>query len=538
MTFNARSLRLLAAFTLSVMPALADTNTQVSPGIGPLPSTFAPMGGIVIDMVGANGKRLSAQISPTNLPTISLSDPSQNFWAFWSQTGFDAYTLQSLLGGGLQKVNIRITLQDGDSGSPNPVYTTIFGANSMPFSGAGARLSPGNNLPASNNYRSQPPGWDFDAGTDLYIAIPLAGGGYINCGYMGQTNTFRLDASGNTLATYTGFPGVYAIDMPYFASTPKQGYTSFAVTGWFSVPSSKLAALYSTLSTTSALTLGIWDIDPGEQYYDFTQGVADTITDVPLIPPTVISFTATPPTVVGSGTVTLSWQTTATTSVAIDQGVVINPAQINGSVQVPVSTATTYTLTASSPQGSTTATTTVTVLPPFNITTSALPPALAGSPYSITVAATGGTPPAQWTLVSGNLPSGLNLSPTGTITGTPTAAVAATFVLQANDSTIPKQAATAAYTLTVNPGLSISPSPLPNAVASSPYTQPLTAAGGTPGYTWSFASGSLPPGLTLASSGTISGTPTSTGSTNFTLKAIDSTTPTAQTATQAYSTPT
>jgi hypothetical protein len=36
------------------------------------------MGGIVIDMVGANGKRLSAQISPTNLPTISLSDPSQN----------------------------------------------------------------------------------------------------------------------------------------------------------------------------------------------------------------------------------------------------------------------------------------------------------------------------------------------------------------------------------------------------------------------------------------------------------------------------
>src|ERR1039458_728011 len=324
MTTLARSLRLVAALTLAVLPALADNNTQVSPGIGPLPATFAAMGGIIIDMVGANGKRLSAQISPTNLPAGGVTDTAQNFWAFWSQTGFDPYTLQSLLGGGLQKVNIRITLQDGDSGSPNPVYSTIFGANSMPYSGAGARLSPGNNLPFSNNYRSQPPGWDFDAGTDLYIAIPLPGGGYINCGYMGQTTTYRLDASGTTVATYTGFPGVYALDTPYFASTPKQGYTSFAVTGWFSVPSNQLAALYSSLSTTAALTLGIWDIDPGEQYYDFTQGVAGTISDVPLIPPTIISFTATPPTVVGSGTVTLSWQTGAVTSVAIDQGVVIN----------------------------------------------------------------------------------------------------------------------------------------------------------------------------------------------------------------------
>ncbi|HXB74690.1 MAG TPA: hypothetical protein VNY05_41025, partial [Candidatus Acidoferrales bacterium] len=113
MTFNARRLRLLAAFTLAVVPALADTNTQVSPGIGPLPANFNSMGGLVIDMVGANGKRLTAQISPTNLPSGSVTDISQNFWAFFTQTGFDTFTLQTLLGGGLQKVNIRVTLQDG-----------------------------------------------------------------------------------------------------------------------------------------------------------------------------------------------------------------------------------------------------------------------------------------------------------------------------------------------------------------------------------------------------------------------------------------
>ena len=534
MTSTARSLCVLSALALAVVPVLADNNTQVSPGIGPLPANFSPMGGIVIDMVGANGKRLTAQVSPSNLPKGNVTDTTQNFWALWSQAGFDSYTLQSLLGGGLQKVNIRITLQDGDSASPNPVYTAVFGANSMPYSGQGARYAPMNNPPASNNYKSQPAGWDFDAGTDLYIAIPLAGGGYINCGYMGQTTTYQLDGSGNTVQSYTGFPGVFALTDPSFQSVPKYGYTSFAVTGWFSVPSNQLTGLFNTLATSGSMTLGIWDVDPGEQYYDFTQGVAATITDVPLIPPEIISFTANPSTVVGSGTVTLTWQTGAATGVSIDQGVTINSAQINGSVQVPVSTATTFTLTATSPQGSTTATATVTILPPLTIGTNALPAALAGSPYSMTLAAAGGTAPYKWTLASGSLPTGLSLSSAGTISGTPTTAGAATFVIQANDSTVPTQAATAAFTLTVNPALSIVTTTLPNAVASSAYTQKLAASGGTPAYTWSIAAGTVPAGLTLGVDGAISGTPTKTGSSSFTVKATDNTSPTPQTATKAY----
>ena len=111
----------------------------------------------------------------------------------------------------------------------------------------------------------------------------------------------------------------------------------------------------------------------------------------------------------------------------------------------------------------------------------------------MTLSAAGGTSPYKWTLASGSLPTGLSLSSAGTISGTPATAGSATFVVQANDSTIPTQAATAAFTLTVNPALSITTTSLPNAVASSSYTQNLAASGGTPGYTWSVASGSLPP---------------------------------------------
>jgi len=51
------------------------------------------------------------------------------------------------------------------------------------------------------------------------------------------------------------------------------------------------------------------------------------------------------------------------------------------------------------------------------------------------------------------------------------------------------------------------------------YTATLAAAGGTPPYTWSIASGALPAGLTLtAATGVISGTPTATGTASFTVK--------------------
>ena len=54
------------------------------------------------------------------------------------------------------------------------------------------------------------------------------------------------------------------------------------------------------------------------------------------------------------------------------------------------------------------------------------------------------------------------------------------------------------------------------------YFQNLGASGGTQPYTWTLTSGSMPPGLSLSSSGLISGVATGTGSFNFTVRVTDS----------------
>jgi len=63
------------------------------------------------------------------------------------------------------------------------------------------------------------------------------------------------------------------------------------------------------------------------------------------------------------------------------------------------------------------------------------------------------------------------------------------------------------YTVAPSPTITTS-SPLASGNTATAYTQTLAATGGTPGYTWSLFSGSLPPGLTLSSGGVISGTAT------------------------------
>jgi len=71
--------------------------------------------------------------------------------------------------------------------------------------------------------------------------------------------------------------------------------------------------------------------------------------------------------------------------------------------------------------------------------------------------------------------------------------------------------------------ITLSPTSLPNATYETAYSATITASGGTTPYTYSATStGSLPAGLTLITSGTISGTPTVTGSFSFTIKATDS----------------
>lgn len=83
--------------------------------------------------------------------------------------------------------------------------------------------------------------------------------------------------------------------------------------------------------------------------------------------------------------------------------------------------------------------------------------------------------------------------------------------------------------------LAITTTSLPSAVLGTAYSAALAASGGTPAYTWGLASGALPPGLLLAATtGAISGTPTSDGTYSFTVRVTDSAVP-AQTTTKALS---
>ena len=85
--------------------------------------------------------------------------------------------------------------------------------------------------------------------------------------------------------------------------------------------------------------------------------------------------------------------------------------------------------------------------------------------------------------------------------------------------------------------IQISPSSLDNGVVGEPYTAQFTATGGTGPYTWE-SIGSLPPGLNLnATSGLLSGTPTTAGDYSFVVKVTDSSTSYTQTATYILTPP-
>ena len=158
-------------------------------------------------------------------------------------------------------------------------------------------------------------------------------------------------------------------------------------------------------------------------------------------------------------------------------------------------------------------------------TVSPLPVGMSGTAYSQSLAAANGTAPYNWTLTSGSLPAGLTLSNTGTISGTPNATGTSNFTVRVTDGSTPSVIAQKSFALQVLPALTITTSsPLPSGILAAPYSQNLSASGGTGPYTFSIVSGSLPPGLSLSGS-TISGTSTGVTTANFTVQVSDSNTP-------------
>jgi hypothetical protein len=163
-----------------------------------------------------------------------------------------------------------------------------------------------------------------------------------------------------------------------------------------------------------------------------------------------------------------------------------------------------------------------------------------GSPYSFTFGGAGGCGPAlpyQFTVINGSLPPGLALALSGQVSGTPTSAGAWSFWVNLSDQNPPSadwcrpSEAQRQFTITINgpggnpapvpapaPALSISTSGLPGATVGTSYSTTLAASGGSGTKSWAITAGSLPAGLSLSSSGVLSGTPTAPGTASFTAK--------------------
>jgi len=138
-----------------------------------------------------------------------------------------------------------------------------------------------------------------------------------------------------------------------------------------------------------------------------------------------------------------------------------------------------------------------------------------------------GCQPYHWHLILGNLPPGMTVEEDGTLSGTPTASGDFQFWVQVTDG-IPggychsPQPSEGEWTVRIAPQVLITSSLPGGAKVGVPFSAPFTATGGG-SLEWSIPEGSLPSGLTLNRlNGLLSGTPSTVGSYNFSVKVADS----------------
>ncbi len=171
------------------------------------------------------------------------------------------------------------------------------------------------------------------------------------------------------------------------------------------------------------------------------------------------------------------------------------------------------------------------VCPVITLAPNPLPNGTVGVAYSVAMSGSGGTAPYSFGVIRGALPGGLTLTAAGVLAGTPTPSGASTFTIRGTDAAgcFAEVVATRiiAPALVLPPGcpvITLAPANLPNGLVGQPWSQTLTASGGTAPYTFGVVAGRLPPGLVLSmvgGMGLIAGTPTANGSYEFTIRVTD-----------------
>jgi len=172
------------------------------------------------------------------------------------------------------------------------------------------------------------------------------------------------------------------------------------------------------------------------------------------------------------------------------------------------------------------------IVPPAVGTT--LSPGMVGGAYAQNFFLSGGSAPYTWAVASGQLPPGLTLQNFGNprdadneLTGTPTTAGTYAFTMRLTD--FAGQQTTQQFSLTIDPPLAISSTPMASGTVGVPYSHDLNAQGGDAPYSWFVVNNinELPPGLTLGSSApdfnnVLTGTPTQAGTFSLAMQVQDS----------------
>lgn len=170
--------------------------------------------------------------------------------------------------------------------------------------------------------------------------------------------------------------------------------------------------------------------------------------------------------------------------------------------------------------------------PTISVAPASLGTVLAGAAVSGTLTASGGTSSYSFAVTSGSLPPGVSLSSGGALSGKATATGTYNFTITATDSSTGTGpfSGSRAYSWTINaPTMSANPVSGSNLSGSalSAFSQSFMPSGGNGPYSYGIVinSGSMPSGLIFSTAtGTLSGTPMSAGTVNFTVTAIDATT--------------
>ena len=204
--------------------AYATPFTSTSPqGLNVTTVGASTIGGIVTHLVGTNNVSVVSQLAASSL-FIGYADngiPASyrgNPMTIGIQTGFNSSVLGAL-GGGLQSASFRFTLYDGDTAAGN---------------------------------------FDRDDNTLLVNGLDF--------GNWSSVNAENTDASGNAGAF--GFSG--------------GGFRNNVLdTGWFFAnDAALLAALFSSLQSTGQMVFQLRDVDPNDNYFDFTQGIDQSLINV------------------------------------------------------------------------------------------------------------------------------------------------------------------------------------------------------------------------------------------------------------------